>query len=227
MIEFRHESKGLLKLWKMPEHGRRYIISADVSEGLDGGNYSAAHVLEIESFEQVAVWHGMEEPYQFGKILFNLGEYYNGALVAPEKNNNGISTIDYLRANDYPSIYQMLKLDGQSIEDSSRLGWITNMHTRALMIDSLKEAIRSNAIILNDPETLAELRTFVRNPRTGKVEAAPGSQDDLVISLAIGCYIISTLPREANRELPTGSYMDRTKSRWGGSFNNTIGRGGY
>lgn len=229
MIEFRQAEKALLKIWKMPERGRRYLIPADVAEGLQGGNFSAAHVIDLESFEQVAVWHGLEEPYAFGKILYNLGEFYNGALLAPERNNNGISTIDYLRSHNYSNIYKMIKFEYANPEETERYGWMTNLHTRPLIIDSLKEAVRGNIIKINDYETLAELRTFVRNPKTGKVEAAPGSMDDLVISLGIGCYIRSTMSLNLIYETSNAtSYIDQMRERWNqGGVTIATGRGGY
>lgn len=226
MIEFRQENRGNLKIWKQPERDKKYIIPADVAEGLEGGNFSAAHVIDLSNLEQVSVWHGLEEPYQFGRILFNLGEFYNSALLIPERNNNGISTIDYLRANNYPNIFQMMKLEGYDRDDTERLGWVTNLSTRPLIIDALKEAVRSNSLILHDPETLAEMRTFIRNPKNGKIEAAAGSMDDLVISLAIGCYVYSTLPRESQYVFTEGSYLDRMKERWGEPVVK-IGRSGY
>ena len=175
-VEFRQDPKGLLKIWRRPERNRKYVIPADVAEGVKGGNFSAAHVLDLESFEQVAVWHGLEEPYQFGRILFNMGEFYNCALLAPERNNNGISVIDYLRTNSYPRLYRMQKFDYQVMDETERLGWMTNAHTRPLIIDALKESVRSNSIVLNDADTLAELRTFIRNQKTGKIEAAGNGQ---------------------------------------------------
>lgn len=172
------------------------------------------------------MWHGLEEPCQFGRILFNLGEFYNGALLAPERNNNGISTVDYLRTNNYPNIYRMQKYDYADPGETERLGFLTNAATRPLIIDSLKESIRTNSIILNDYETLAELRTFVRNPKTGKVEAAPGSMDDLVISLAIGCYVRSTMSLNLSYT-ERDSYLDRMRARWEEGGVPVLGKGGY
>lgn len=227
MIEFRASENSPLKIWKMPERGRRYLISADVAEGLEGGNFSAAHCIDIENFEQVAVWHGQEEPYMFGKILFNLGEFYNGALLIPERNNSGISVIDYLRSHNYPNIYKMIKFDYADPEETERYGFFTTLHTRPLLLDSLKEAIRGNLIRLNDYETLAELKTFVRNPKTGKVEAAPGSMDDLVMSLGIGCFVLSSTPRHIDYS-PRGSYLDQMRERWNeGGVEVRTGKGGY
>jgi len=219
MITFNQYPQGNLKIWKFPERNKSYLLPADVSEGLEGGNFSCCHVIDRQTFEQVAVWHGLEEPYKFGEIIFNLGMFYNGGLLAPERNNNGISTIDYLRVNDYPNIYRMQTTDSDTVEETHRLGWATKAYTtRPLMLDSLKQAIRTQAIKINDSETLAELKTFIRNPKTLKTEAASGNFDDRVMSMAIGCYLQQTIPIDyIYEDSYDESNMDKMKARWGQS----------
>jgi len=62
------------------------------------------------------------------------------------------------------------------------LGWRTTAATKPLAIDELAASIRDGAIDLRDERTIAELRTFVRDPN-GKMHGSP--HDDRVMSLAI------------------------------------------
>lgn len=231
-IFFSQNQKERLKIWEMPEKANaEYLICADVAEGLEGGNYSCAHVLKRHPLEQVAVWHGHENPYQFGRVLLYLGFFFNGCMIACERNNNGITTLDFLRRENYPNIYKMQKFDSEVMDDTDRVGWMTNMHTRPLIIDSLKYAVKTRSLILHDPETLGELKTFIRIqnkeiPERYKIKASPGSFDDRVISLAIGVYIHSTLPM-SQPYMQTGSYMDKMRARWDEGKVLTPGRGGY
>jgi hypothetical protein len=61
------------------------------------------------------------------------------------------------------------------------LGYRTTQVTKPLMIDELNTALRSD-MILEDEETIAELRTFTRDEK-GKMAGSPF--DDRTISLAI------------------------------------------
>jgi len=216
---------GCLRVWKFPELRRSYILAADVAEGLEKGDYTAAHVIDVGSFEQAAVWWGKEDPYQFARMLYGLGIWYNGCLIACERNENGIVVINYLRANSYPQIYKMEKFEYEMVEETDKLGWITTARSRPLLIDALRESVRTQALILNDSETLAEMRTFIRNPRTGKIEAAVGSNDDLVISLGIACHLRMKMAAGLTYRPDTG-YMDRARARERGGVV-MPGRGGY
>jgi hypothetical protein len=62
------------------------------------------------------------------------------------------------------------------------LGWRTTTATKPLAIDELSASIRDSELGLFDSRTIAELRTFVRDPN-GKMHGSP--HDDRVMSLAI------------------------------------------
>ena len=81
-----------------PEEDTAYVIGADVAEGLKHGDYSSAHVLAVgDETRVVAEWHGHIEPDLFAYELFKLGTWYNTALVLPEVNNHGLTTVTELR----------------------------------------------------------------------------------------------------------------------------------
>lgn len=223
-----------LRIWKFPEPNESYMAVADAcdpsnKESMENkGDPACIQIIKNSTFEQVACWHGYLEPFELGRVLADIGYFYNTALAVVERNPFGIGCIDALRQLDYPDIFKMMNFEGTMFEDTDKLGWITNTLTRPLMIASLQEAISSNSITIPDPETLSELSTFVRHKRTGKIAAARGCHDDRVIPLGIGAYLrsinlVNVLP---NMDMP---YMERKRIEWGG--NNSVGyspgRGGY
>lgn len=227
---FNLEPKERLSIWKYPVDGEEYIVSADPSEGLDGGDPACAQVIARSNFEQVAVWHGYMEPMDFGRALYLLACFYNEATLAVErKDPSGASVLDYLRGVGYPNIYRMQQFDYEIMQQTERVGWITSVHTRGLIIDCLRDVVKSNQIILNDPDTVAEMKTFVRDKKSGKLKAAPGSHDDRVMALAIGCYLHMILPRTGgvSYENTMEARLARMENDAGNNGHLKLGRGGY
>jgi len=177
------EDGGELCIWDFPQLGVVYVIGADVAEGLGHGDYSSAHVIDAESGTIVAHWHGHVDPDIFGEeILYALGRYYNGALVAPESNNHGLTTLKALQRAGYKNIFRQRRL-GKAYETiGEALGWRTTSVSKPLAIDELNGAMRDGSLWVPCSATLAELRTFVRESN-GKTHGSP--HDDRVISLAI------------------------------------------
>jgi len=64
----------------------------------------------------------------------------------------------------------------------------------------LETAIREREFGLYSLRAINEMGTFVYS-EDEKAEAQPGCNDDLVLSLAIGVYITSTLPRQLRRPI--------------------------
>lgn len=173
-----------ISIWKRPEKGRRYVIAADPSEGV-GGDPSAAVVYDWETGEHVASVLGQYAPYELAKVLAEIGREYNDATVAPERNNHGHAVIQALqREHRYKKIYE---------HDDEKLGWPTNAVTRPVMLDLLEDAHRRGLWKSADRALLGQVRTFVISA-SGKSEAAPGEQDDLVLAAAIGWAVRQRKP---------------------------------
>ncbi|MDR1299927.1 MAG: hypothetical protein LBJ84_06750, partial [Oscillospiraceae bacterium] len=92
--------------------------------------------------------------------------------------------VDVLTRMSYPHIFVQSmenRLDGQT---NARYGFLTDASSRPRIIDQGIERVREGCGWLNDPNTIKELLTFCRNKK-GRIEAAPGAHDDLVMSLLI------------------------------------------
>ena len=174
---------GQLQIWEHPKEKCTYVIGADIAQGLEHGDYSSAHVICADTGRVVAHWWGHGAADSFGDyVLFNLGHYYNYALIGPESNNHGLTTITALERAGYRNLFRQRNLATRKKKKTDTLGWNTNRATKPLAIDELGKAIRDDDIELLDAHTVAEMRTFVREG-DGKMHGSP--HDDRVMSLAI------------------------------------------
>lgn len=192
--EFVTNGDGPLSVWQPPELSMKYVIGADVAEGLEHGDFSVAHVIRIDTGTVVAKWRGHVDPDLFGsEVLAPLGYWYNSALIGPEVNNHGFTTTTALNAAGYPNLYYRHTYDERTKKKTKKLGWRTQANTKPLMIDELARALRvardgDGAIVepaelaVLDEATVGELRTYIR-AADGKMHGSPF--DDQVISLAI------------------------------------------
>lgn len=189
IVEFVENTEGRLKAWKMPRDGRKYIIAADIAEGVADGDYSVAQVLDRSSWEQVAVWRGHVDPASFGRILCDIGYFFNNAYLIPESNSIGLATIERIKSEGYPHL--MMSTDVVSDERTPKPGFPTNEKTRSRLVTAIRNYIDKQSGWINDKVTIRELMTFVRK-ENGRLEAEVNHHDDCVISLAMGVYCLKT-----------------------------------
>lgn len=153
------KGNGGLTLFHYPKEGEAYAIGADVAEGLENGDHSTASVLN-KNFEQVAVFKGHLDPDLFGKLLVELGTYYNQALLTPELNNHGHATLAAIKNENYYHVYRREIKDELADDKTDKLGWLTNVKSKMKMLDDLKASYRDGSLKLNHEETLREMRTL-------------------------------------------------------------------
>lgn len=176
---------GHLRVWEEPQQGRTYFAAADVSEGT-GLDRSTVVVLDAASSKVVASFATADlEPGDLGLALAWVGRRYDGAMVAPERNNHGHACIRELTHGQTPftpygNIY---------VGEDDKLGWPTTTGTRPVMFDDLYRAVTEASLTVPDAELVGELRTIVRG-KDGKPAAINkgskgGAKDDLVMALAI------------------------------------------
>jgi hypothetical protein len=136
-----------------------------------------------------AVFRAQVHPDYFADILAALGRYYNGALIAPERNNHGLVTcIRLWKDLAYPNVFLDIQ-EGQTEDtDTLNIGFLTTVKTRPLVIDRLRAAMRESDITVQDETTLKEMQTFIVN-EAGKMTAEASCHDDCVMSLAIANHI--------------------------------------
>lgn len=181
---FVEREKGELRVWEMPQQGKRYYIGADVAGGHAYGDWSCAEVID-EYGDQVAEWHGHIAPDLFGEVCAYLGWMYNGALLGIEVNFGDSAAI---KARDllYPNMYVRKELDNAYTTDnqSSKLGWLTTTKSKRLIVDMLSGALREGTHGIRSKELAQECQTYVIDDK-GATNAQPGAFDDRILGYAI------------------------------------------
>jgi hypothetical protein len=221
-LVFTPREKGELALYRKPQENREYIVAADAAEGIDvnagrgksNPDWSVAHVFDRDTGEQVARYRARSTPAEFGWQLYLLGIYYFWAGIIPEANGPGLAAIDALLRHGYPPTllyHRDVTPDQDPAVRSDLLGFKTTVVTRPQMISLLDEALRTMAILIHDPITIAELHTFVVKP-TGRAEHQYGQHDDCVIAAALGCVGIGEMPRR-KKHLPAGQQLNSIRAR--------------
>jgi len=177
----------------------------DVARG-DGNDYSVFHIFKTDTMEQVAEYRGKPTTDLFSRILFDAGKEYGEAMLIVENNNIGFSVLEKLIDADYPNLYYSTKGTHEYIEQyraesvsNSIAGFTTSQKTRPLIIAKLEEFIRNKLITLNSIRAYQELKTFVW--KNGRPEAQRSYNDDLVMSLAIACWVRDTVLEENTKDL--------------------------
>ena len=205
---------GVLAIYEYPRTRgpRRYILSADIGDGL-GGDYSAITVTRLptieEPSEEVAKWASNRlSPTQVAFVCDAIGRLYADedgieACAAIECNNHGLSVQDTLQLHmGYNHFYVWEYADSASPDRrfSTRIGWLTTERTRPILLDKFYEATTTIDPItgftdyrLNSPLTRGELRHFLvpdeQGANLGDARAVGGQHDDCILSAAIGYYV--------------------------------------
>lgn len=176
---------GRLSVWADPVPGRKYVIGADVAEGLEHGDYSCSDVLDAVTGRQVAQWHGHIDPDRFGDVNCNLGKRYNNALLGIERNNHGLTTITRIKDLRYKNIYAQEALDNMYEEGSTgKAGWLTTSKSKPKIIDALAAELRDEDHGICCKETIQEMGSYIIHD-DGSLGAQPGGYDDRVMARAI------------------------------------------
>ncbi len=183
--KFESNRNGELFIWKEPIPGHQYAIGVDTSEGHKGGDYTCAQVLDMDDLEQVAVIHGLVQPYDFSRMLNVLGRWYNTAIVNIECKSTGWAVQDYMmRVFNYPRFHPWKGKSDHYPNGQTRLwGWDTNVYSRPLLIEAGRRALNKALCRIRDAATLDEIKLFSRQDN-GKYEAETG-HDDRVLALLL------------------------------------------
>ncbi len=223
MVHDRMEARRGEACWifKQPEDGHSYIVSADVARG-DGSDYSAAQVLDIDTLEQVAEFQDQLSCKDYGNELVELATKYNDALLIVEYTGIGAATLQQIIDRDYKNTFYS-SLDLQIVEihrqlssrfnaDERKLkpGFSTTLRTRPLIVSKIEAYFREKGVVIHSIRTINELKTFIWD--NGKAQAAENYNDDLVIALGIGLWVRDTALRLRQEGiLFTKSMLDRIK----------------
>lgn len=216
--DFYHAKHGPLRVYKVPDPKKRYVIGADVSEGLPGGDMSAAQVLELPDLEQVAVYEDRLDPDDFADVLYHLGRIYGWAPLMVETNGPGFATVLRLGKDlYYPAMYRREVFDKTSKSYQKKFGWHTNRQTKNVLVTGLRVAVRDDLILFRDMRTLRDMTFFVKH-NDDSMGAVTGEHDDTVMALGLAYQMAVNQGVEHMRRSPDEQPADDAGPPPEGSF---------
>jgi hypothetical protein len=219
-------------IWEDYDPTCNYLMVADVARG-DGEDFSTFHIIELETLSAIAEYQGKPNPDMFAAMLNQVGREFGSCMLVVENNNIGYTVLDKLIEYQYPNLYYSIKSTHEYIDqhqaeviNSSVAGFSTSMKTRPLIIAKMEEFIRNKLINIYSARTINEMRTFIW--KNGKPQAMRSYHDDLIMALAIACWVrdtaLQTNARDLNYQKAFAQSIITSKT----SFNTTIkGQAGY
>ncbi len=185
-----NEHDRFLRVFKTVKKGHSYIMSVDSSKLTEesSGDPVAIQIIDITRypFQQVAVFQAQNGMHylQIPEIAYTMGKYYNWAYAFVENNEIGQQIVDSLAYDfEYENVFY---------EKPNIAGYRTTKKTKRLGCSNLKGWIERGKLKVNDPYTIEELSTFIKQ-KNGSYAAEATYTDDLVMSL-MGCLFFTTRP---------------------------------
>ena len=192
---------GRLVIRKEPVAGwrNRYLISADVAEGLEHSDNSVLYVYDRVDLKDVAWFAGRIDTHVFAMLLAHMGYRYSGCCIAVERNNHGHAVLQELKLR-YSNIYR--DVDSTKIVDVEKvqLGVHTNLASKPIMMGKLRQILDSRCEGVFDRHFYDEARTLMQSPKNGKIGAVHGARDDRVVAQAIKFKVHDFLPAPQRRK---------------------------
>ncbi|WP_419207592.1 terminase [Photobacterium leiognathi subsp. mandapamensis] len=191
---------NMLLVWELPDSDDEYAIGVDIAEGLEHNDRSSFDVVKKSTGEQVAHWFGHLDTELFASLVRHVGLMYNTAFVGPERNNHGHAFLQKFR-EIYPvrRIYQEQYLDRDNDNDTPKLGWLTTKQSKPIIIEGLKELLRTQSSGIRWIGTISELNSYVYDSK-GAMNAQAGCFDDQLISYAIAQEMRARMPKHVKSQ---------------------------
>lgn len=202
---------GLYELkFYLPEEeikrNRVYFIGLDPSDGTGSDNYGLT-VIDPYNFKVIMEFKSAYMSPQGCKELLQyiVEKWFTKAILCVENNRNGLTLIDYLKES---KLRQRLYVSSEASSDNllvrtkyDNIGFIknelmkrkyagihTSQTTRDMMMSLLVDAVHFRKDILTSEYLVEDINNLVL--KNGKIQAAAGKHDDIVMSWCIAMYTI-------------------------------------
>lgn len=157
------ESAGF-KIYREFNPSHRYGSGHDTAGGVGLDSSTSVFIdFDILPAEVVATFNSNSiNPEVFGDEIYREGQMFGGCIQGVENNkfDAAILKARQLGANLYRQQAKDTKIEIPQLKD---YGWNTNSLTKSKMLLSLQKAIEDGLLLLNDPDLIAEAKSFSRN----------------------------------------------------------------
>jgi len=178
-----------LWIWGTAIPGHKYILSADVARG-DSDDFSAFHVIDINTSMVAAEYLGKIPTDEFGVFMVDIAKRYINALIIQEKNTFGVAAANSMRYTGYenfwyePDIAEKMKYMTPEERKKQIPGFTTTPKNREGILQKLEGAVRNKQIRIHSTRFGEEMEHFIWTGKRG--QALKKKHDDLIMALAIG-----------------------------------------
>ena len=191
-----------LWVWEYPDPMRYYMVVADVARG-DGMDYSAYHVIDVDTLTQVAEYKAQIDTRYFANELVSIATKYNRALLVIENANIGWDVIQSVLETGYNNMHYSHRADNSAdfqtyltVHNGNNTlvpGFTMATKIRLNIIEKMRDFVENKHVTFRSIRLLDELRVFIW--KNGKQQAMQGYNDDLVMSFAIAMFLRETSVR--------------------------------
>jgi hypothetical protein len=189
---------GEYHVFEAPSKDKLYVIGVDVGEGI-GRAASVAQILDVtdlQEIKQVAVYGSSTiEPYHFANKLNVIGHSWGLAPMLIERNNCGAQVIDALyHQHRYEKIVSYNKISEMDKYNRTRnLGVLSHTNIKFDGVQNMRYWVNHLQVVkVNDPQTITEFETFVRQPNGIYKKRNDNFYDDRIMSLVWALFILET-----------------------------------
>lgn len=179
-------------VWEKPVYGHKYLISADVARG-DATDYSTFHIIDTTTASIVVEYKGKVPPDRLAELIVIYARMYNNALVCPENNALGYMTCSKIKELKYTKLYYPNARHSENYipKEGEVPGFNTQQNNKIQALTKLEELLRTRVLKSYSQRLADEFSTYVWNG--AKAGALKGYNDDLVMSVAIGAWLLDVM----------------------------------
>lgn len=207
----------MIRLYREIELDEFFVVFADCAQGGEDKNYVQCISKTRGDVPIVLAFNGVasELTPQLRELLYYIQNKTKvPPVVAVERQMGGASVMHDLSSSNFEGKYRIYYAKNFGTDDgeieTDKLGWDTNSMTRPKMLGEWLTAYNSKLIRIYDKETQEQHQTFIVN-KNGRPEAASGTHDDAVMSLAGAWQLYQT---ESPQVKPTYKRPTKKKARF-------------
>ena len=183
-------------VYEYPNQNNLYVIGVDVGEGI-GRAASVAQVLDVtdlQNIKQVAVYGSTTiEPYHFANKLSMIGSSWGLPPMLIERNNCGAQVIDALYyKHQYEKLVSYSKIsESEKYNRTRNMGVLSHTNIKFDGIQNMRYWVNHLEVVnVNDPTTISEFETFVRQPNGIFKKRSDSFFDDRIMALVWSLFIL-------------------------------------
>lgn len=157
------------KMYKQFNPSHRYASGHDVAGGV-GLDSSSSVFIDFDTIPAQVVgtfYSNSIKPDTMGDEVSRETDLFGGCIAGIEKNNHGHATIARAKQLEVNLYYTQPKDTRTQIatqaETPKEYGWHTNALSKPKMIFAFSKAVEDGLIELNDPDLIAECKSYTRN----------------------------------------------------------------